>query len=246
MTNSPHGTPALGRTAERWCEDLVVALRLRDVPGGRIGAVLAEVRAHLADSGEDPAEAFGGPGEYAAALTAAPAPTRRERALGFARSFALITGVWWAVGGAGALLGGGAARVTAPSLLVCAVVALAGPRLVERLATARGAAGLAQAAGAGAATSVLAIAAALVDHRTDALSTPVPALALLFPGLVLASWGALSGGSLRPDPVVDPLAGPAAVRRERRGSAAQLAVAWGAVVLLALVAVAIGALAPGR
>ncbi|MCI2237201.1 hypothetical protein MO973_34430 [Paenibacillus sp. TRM 82003] len=247
MTNSPHGAPALDRTAERWCEDLVVALRLRDVPGGRIGAVLAEVRAHLADSGEDPAEAFGEPGEYAAALTAAaPAPTRRERALGFARRFALVTGVWWAVGGAGALLGGEAARVTAPSLLVCAVVALVGPGLVERLATARRVAGLAWAAGAGAATSALAVAGALADQLTDALSAPVPALALLLPGLVLASWGALSGGSLRPDPVVDPLAAAGEVRRARRSGAAHLAVAWAAVVLLAVAAVALSALAANR
>ncbi|WP_432485359.1 hypothetical protein [Kineococcus esterisolvens] len=241
MTNSPRGS-ALDRSAQRWCEDLLLALRLRDVPGERIGAVLAEVRAHLADSGEDPVEAFGEPAPYADALTTgAPATPLRERVAGFARRFALVTGIWWAVGGAGALLAGQAARVTAPSLLVCALVAAVAPGLVERVATARGGAALAWAAGTGAATSALAIAGSLVDHRTDALSTPLPALALLLPGLVLALWGALSGSSLRPDPVVDPLAGPQAARRRRRSGTAALGVARGCTALLAVAAVALTA-----
>lgn len=46
-------------------EKLLVALRLREVPGERIGEVLAEVEAHVAETGEDPREAFGSPRQYA-------------------------------------------------------------------------------------------------------------------------------------------------------------------------------------
>jgi hypothetical protein len=50
---------------------LVLALRHRDVPGTRIGEVLAEVRSHLAESGESVTEAFGSPEDYAARVAAA-------------------------------------------------------------------------------------------------------------------------------------------------------------------------------
>lgn len=46
-------------------DKLLTALRLREVPGERIGEVLAEVEAHVAETGEDPREAFGTPREYA-------------------------------------------------------------------------------------------------------------------------------------------------------------------------------------
>lgn len=49
---------------------LVLALRHRDVPGTRIGEVLAEVQSHLADSGESVTEAFGSPEDYAARVAA--------------------------------------------------------------------------------------------------------------------------------------------------------------------------------
>jgi hypothetical protein len=45
---------------------LVLALRHHDVPGTRIGEVLAEVQSHLAESGESVTEAFGSPEDYAA------------------------------------------------------------------------------------------------------------------------------------------------------------------------------------
>jgi len=60
---------------------LVLALRMRDVPGERIGQVVAEVEAHIAESREAPVEAFGPAEEYADRVSAAldrPA-TRRHR-----------------------------------------------------------------------------------------------------------------------------------------------------------------------
>lgn len=66
---------------QRWCDDLVLELRLLDVPGPVIGDRLAEVEAHCTDTGESPDEAFGDPTEYA-------------RQLGQDRSPALAAGVW--------------------------------------------------------------------------------------------------------------------------------------------------------
>lgn len=47
---------------------LVTALRRHDVPGNRIGEILAEIESHLAESGESVTDAFGSPGDYAARL----------------------------------------------------------------------------------------------------------------------------------------------------------------------------------
>lgn len=52
-------------TDQAWCDDLLLALRMRDVPGPQIGEVLAEVQSHVAEAGEDPRSAFGAPKEYA-------------------------------------------------------------------------------------------------------------------------------------------------------------------------------------
>lgn len=52
-------------TLDSYRERLLLALRLRDVPGDRIGEVLAEVEAHVAETGEDPVDAFGPPRRYA-------------------------------------------------------------------------------------------------------------------------------------------------------------------------------------
>ena len=53
-----------------YLDNLTIQLRLRDVPGDRIGQILAEVETHVADTGLDPVDAFGGPGEYAATYAA--------------------------------------------------------------------------------------------------------------------------------------------------------------------------------
>ena len=46
--------------------ELVPALRAGNVPPERIGEIVAEVESHIADTGEDPREAFGPAREYAA------------------------------------------------------------------------------------------------------------------------------------------------------------------------------------
>lgn len=52
----------------KWIEELIIALRLRDVRGDAIGDAVAAVESHCAESGETPHEAFGDPHDYAASL----------------------------------------------------------------------------------------------------------------------------------------------------------------------------------
>lgn len=61
-----------GSTQEKAMHDyreaLVLALRLKDIPGNRIGEIVAEVESHVADAGESPTDAFGAPKVYAKAV----------------------------------------------------------------------------------------------------------------------------------------------------------------------------------
>lgn len=59
--------PALNDPAA-YIDELVLQLRLLDVPGARIGHILAETESHLAESGEDPVRTFGPPHDYAREL----------------------------------------------------------------------------------------------------------------------------------------------------------------------------------
>lgn len=56
---------------ETYRAELLLALRLRDVPGPRIAEALAEVESHVAETGERPEDAFGRPQEYADRFAAA-------------------------------------------------------------------------------------------------------------------------------------------------------------------------------
>jgi len=51
--------------AKKYRDQLVLALRAQEVSGDRVGEVLAEVETHVAETGEDPQEAFGPPRDYA-------------------------------------------------------------------------------------------------------------------------------------------------------------------------------------
>ncbi|MDD9206351.1 hypothetical protein PU560_07700 [Georgenia sp. 10Sc9-8] len=52
----------------KWAEDLILELRLREVPGPEIGKVLAEADSHCADSGQSAQDTFGDPVAYARSL----------------------------------------------------------------------------------------------------------------------------------------------------------------------------------
>jgi len=85
MTPPPASDPA-ARTTAAYRQGLLLSLRLRDVPGPRIGEVLAEVDSHVAETGQDPREAFGPAKDYAREVAVALDPRRGGRVL---RSFGL-------------------------------------------------------------------------------------------------------------------------------------------------------------
>jgi hypothetical protein len=123
----------LNSTDQAWCDDLLLRLRMRQVPGRRIGEVLAEVQSHVAETGEHPHEAFGAPREYADEVARALGVTPVRGWAGLRQwlgwrdllpavvcglaGFALADGLW-------SLGAGAATTVGLPTWLVCLVAAL--------------------------------------------------------------------------------------------------------------------------
>lgn len=98
-------TSPADRATKEYLRSLTFRLRMLDVPGPRIGEILAEVEAHVAATGETPQQAFGPPAEYARQwIPDAPARRRTQR---------WIAQSGWAVGGAlaGFVLASGALAV---------------------------------------------------------------------------------------------------------------------------------------
>jgi hypothetical protein len=105
---------------DTYVNHLALALRMRDVPGERIGHVIAEVEAHVAESRETPVEAFGSAEEYADRISAAlgrPAGRRhplRAMLIGWPVSLAAML----VADGAAGLASGEPAELTAGKLLL--------------------------------------------------------------------------------------------------------------------------------
>ncbi|NEK58904.1 hypothetical protein GCU56_13620 [Geodermatophilus sabuli] len=78
-------------STDSYRRDLVLALRMGNVPPDRIGEIVAEVESHVADTGESPVEAFGPPREYAAGFA-------RPRRAGDVVSLLVLTGFGAACG----------------------------------------------------------------------------------------------------------------------------------------------------
>lgn len=106
-------------TDKKYRDDLIYALRLHDVPGPRIGEVVAEIESHLAETGDDPRDAFGDPKDYAdrvaGALDGREGTVKRQSLLAH-----LLSGIDWrevpillATAASGRLLGDGAYRLGA-------------------------------------------------------------------------------------------------------------------------------------
>jgi hypothetical protein len=106
---------------EAYIDELVLALRLRDVPGDRIGEVVAEVEARVAESGEDPAVAFGPPEAYALEV-AAGVRRRRPSPVDLLRAYPPVLGAMLLVDSLSAVFAGRRAAVTAGEVVVFAVL----------------------------------------------------------------------------------------------------------------------------
>ena len=118
---------------------LLLALRLREVPGPRIAEALAEVDSHVAETGEDPEAAFGPASTYAEQLSKALQPTTahgwRRWLTGFTGAPALIallslSGCWLLADGLFSL---GARRASSLGLGAFTVILLGAGLLVVML-----------------------------------------------------------------------------------------------------------------
>ena len=69
-------------TLDKYTDDLHKALRFHEISGERMGEVLAEVEAHVAETGEDPVDAFGAPRDYARQVAAQLDPATGKRSTG--------------------------------------------------------------------------------------------------------------------------------------------------------------------
>jgi hypothetical protein len=123
-------------------QELLGALRLRRVDPDRIGEAVAEVEAHVADTGEDPREAFGPAREYARRFPSPldDTPPARRRLLN-AREAAIgaVVGLLCATGAMGLVYGESFLGIPAAVCLAVSVL-LAVPVIVElarRAGTAR-------------------------------------------------------------------------------------------------------------
>jgi hypothetical protein len=111
------------RLMDPWRDNLIIELRLREVPGDRIGQVLAEVDGYCTDSGQTPTEAFGDPITYAQSLIDVHAPGRhpgdavRKVLLPTAQAFATLAGVFALLSGMDGLVHSDPAEVTAGQLV---------------------------------------------------------------------------------------------------------------------------------
>ncbi len=122
-TNTPHVDPA-------WAEAFLLELRLGGVSGRRIGAALAEVEAHCAESGETAYDAFGDPVRYADALRL---PGSDDQALSLREELGTsglgLAGMLVTLAAVGALRAGTAVDVTAATV-VSAMILVAATLLV--------------------------------------------------------------------------------------------------------------------
>jgi len=199
---------------EGYCDDLLLALRMEDVSGARIGAVLAEVRDHLAESGEDPVEVFGPAQEYAAAISHGTEPGRtwsllRSRAGDVVPGAAMGAGVWWTVAGVRALVEGRDAVLTEAHVLLPLLVGVVGPLVLDWAVGRRRWWHLAAVAGGGAAAL-----AALYALPGPLVAVALPAPAVLLAGLALVAVVVVQAAR-GADPVLDPLQDPRSARAVR-------------------------------
>ena len=236
-------TPSLAERPEvrRYCDALLLALRMAGVPGPRIGEVLAEVRGHLAETGGDPVESFGAPEEYAAALTGDRAPrTTGERFRSGLTGGAFALGGWWLAEGAGALATDRPVTLGAVPLVGAALAAVGAGWVLEQVASSsrrRVAAGVLAVSVALAAVTALGLA------LDDSVGISVPAAVPVLLGLLGLALGTLSLRGAA-DPVAGPLEPAAEVQARRHRDGVLLTGAlWAWLLLLVALAAGVAVLA---
>lgn len=208
MTSDATGPSPDRPIVNPWREEFVLALRVRDVSGPRIGDALAEVDTHCAETGQHPEASFGDPESYAAELAASlPAgagSTPAARVLVVASSLAVLLGVALLLTGLGGVVEGHDASYSYGALgglLAVAGICFLVVTNLSRLVREGHRIWLYSLMAAG---FVLPVAAGLVWRQT---AMTVPAWSCVAVGLVLlcAGFGVLCRGGA--DAVMDPRTG---------------------------------------
>ena len=118
-----------------WRDDFVIALRLRNVSGRRIGDALLQVDTHCTDSGEQPQEAFGDPVAYATRVTEQIRPVDLVSSISPVRAglsgLAVLIAVPALLSGAAGLHEGGPAKISVGSLAGAAIGAVASALVIR-------------------------------------------------------------------------------------------------------------------
>ncbi|MFC6017603.1 hypothetical protein ACFP2T_15475 [Plantactinospora solaniradicis] len=208
-----------GWVLDDWREVFLVEARLRRLPGTEIGEALAEIDAYCADSGADPAEAFGEPVEYAAALAhgrrsgqGLPAG-RRPLWRGVLVAGGTLTGVMSLLAGVDAVTRDAPATITVGQLVSVAVgvAGIVGVAAFLLRSGRRRSGGLDWRFGLAAGVGIAVTAVPQLVWTREVLRAS--AWPLLGVGLVLlvCAWWPLLSGRLLADRVVDPATGAESV-----------------------------------
>lgn len=198
-------------TEKKWLDDFVIELRLREVRGDAIGDAVAAVKELLADSGENPLQAFGTPRHYAEQLelplvegAGFDPGTTLAPALGALALLVYIPAVW-------ALFGNEPLGYSLPQvllllapLLIVATLPLYLDRLVRHFWVFAAVFGLSIAA-AVASASFAPAPGTTPWLRADALIVSAISSLVL---LAASIWGMYETARTPDDPIVDPLSAP--------------------------------------
>ena len=222
----------------KWAEKMVIELRLQGVAGPDIGAALAEVESHCAESRQTAKAAFGEPVEYARSLELPADASQEPAAIGRAVAPVIVQ-----------VIGSFAVLAAVPALRHGAPVDVQTGQVVWLLAFLAVAAGLVLAAEsilrlllqrpvmgmlAGAALMLLLVVPSILLPWSVA---QVPALLVLVLGLVLlgggAAWSWQRARSEPTDAIISPVPGAAASSGSDRGRLLRTLVVPAATVICA-------------
>ncbi len=228
-----------GTLMDPWRDTFVLTLRRARVAGTHIGDALAQVDSHCTESGQEPVEAFGDPGEYADRIASALGPQARVSNL-TGRSIWLLAGT--AALAAQTLTLGSIGLVTATrahlgllDLPVLALIAAAVSHLVIRLLPRMRGRTLVW---LGPVLALPAAAAIVLTQLVDGPSLSLPSWAALAVGGLLLGATLLALRRFTGDRIVDPSTGQEPFHLPRRTRAAfwalPLALLAGAMLLSAL------------
>ncbi len=197
-THTPHVEPG-------WANDLLLELRLRGVDGRQIGAALAEVEAHCAESGESALDSFGDPTTYAVELALQGPAAAMDMGRELFSTAAGLGGMMATLAAVGAWQGGTQVQITT-GFVGLLLLMMVGTALIVRLADRllRAVVRHWWVAVVGSTVPIAVFVAVLMIGRQTLLTVPAPLVLVL--GLLLLAANTVM--ALRGPDLDDPVVGP--------------------------------------